>query len=184
MADRRRNAYPQQRQYRTYDTYGTAAYQPYYDGNTVRAPRREQRPQVQPRRHVVRRPQVQVRQAGSFSPLAVAGFAVVAACAALLLIASARLMVISDQTVTLRSQLAALQAEQTALLAQRERSYDLEAIEAQLTADGTMVKPRSSQVSYLTAAEPDSAVLFREAQPQGPAALFSRLERFFSSLLS
>ena len=175
------------RQNRQYHTYGSTAYQPGYDGSAVRAPRRESesqpRPQVRPRRHVVQRPQPEIRQAGAFSPFAVIGFVAVAICAALLLIGNARLMVIKDQTVTLNAQLKTLQAEQASLLAQREQLYDLEAIEAQLTAAGTMVRPQPSQITYLNAAEPDSIVRFREPA-QGIGGLLQQFRDFFHSLAS
>lgn len=177
-------------QHQQYRTNGSVAYQPGYEGNTVRAPRRAQqpapqpRPQVQPRRRVVQRPQVQVRQANAVSPVAVVGFAVVALLTALLLIANARLMVINDQTVSLRSQLKELQAEQVSLLAKRELSYDLDAIEAQLTADGTMVKPQPSQITYLNNTEPDSVVIFRAPQSQDLSNLIDSVTDFLSDLMS
>lgn len=186
MAKTPQTTYRSQRQYRT---NGSAAYQPDYDGSAARVARREQqvqpkpRPQVQPRRHVVRRPQVQVRQAGAFSLFAVVGFAAVAVCAALLLITNARLMVLNDQTVALRRQLQTLQTEQATLLAQRELAYDLDAIEARLTADGTMVKPQSSQFVYLDASKPDSVVRFHEAGA-GLSGLSEKVLNFFYDLLS
>lgn len=177
-------------QHQQYRTNGSVAYQPGYEGNTVRAPRRTQqpapqpRPQVQPRRRVVQRPRVEVRQANAVSPFAVVGIAVVALLTFVLLIANARLMVINDQTVSLRSQLRELQAEQVTLLAKRELSYDLDAIEAQLTADGTMVKPQPSQITYLNSTEPDSVVFFFAPQRQGLSDLAGSIVDFFSDLLS
>ena len=172
---------------RQYHTYGSVAYQSDYDGSAVRAPRREElqrsQPQVQPRRRVVERPRIEVREAGAFSPFAIVGFAVVAICTALLLIANAQLAVINDQTVELRSQLATLQTEQNSLLAQYELSYDLDAIETQLTSDGSMVKLQPSQVTYLDVSEPDS-VVFYESQGQGVEGLLSAIKGFFYELLS
>lgn len=176
---------------RQYHTYGSVAYQSDYDGSAVRAPRREElqrsqpqrKPQVQPRRRVVERPRIEVREAGAFSPFAIVGFAVVAICTALLLIANAQLAVINDQTVELRSQLATLQTEQNSLLAQYELSYDLDAIETQLTSDGSMVKLQPSQVTYLDVSEPDS-VVFYESQGQGVEGILSAIKGFFYELLS
>lgn len=185
MAKTRPQAYRNNNRYRT---YGSAAYQPDYNGSAVRVARRERqlqpRPQVRPRRRVVPRPQVQVRQANAFSPLAVVGFAAVALLTALLLVANARLMVINDQTVALRAQLKTLQEEQVTLLAKRELAYDLDAIEAQLTSDGTMVKPQPSQVTYLNASEPDSVVFFRTSEQRTLPDLIAELQDFFSDLLS
>lgn len=183
MAKSRQTTYRSQRQYRT---YGSVAYQPSYDGSAAKTPRRKSqpkpKPQVRPRRRVVPRPQVQVRQANAFSPLAAVGFAVVALFATLLLIANARLMVINDETVALRSQLKTLQAEQVSLQAKRELAYDLDAIEAQLTADGTMVKPQPSQIIYLNAAEPDSVVLFHAPERRTIYDVAADLLSFFSLL--
>lgn len=181
----------QPRTRRQFRTYGSAAYQSAYDGTAVRAPRREElqrtqpqrRPQVQPRRRVMERPRVEVREAGAFAPFAVVGFAVVAICAALLLIANAQLAIINDQTVTLRSQLETLKTEQNSLLAQYELSYDLDVIESQLTADGSMVKLQPSQVTYLDVSEPDS-VIYYDSKGQGVEGLLSEIKGFFYELLS
>lgn len=182
MPNTRQNIYStRQRQYRT---YGSVAYQPSYDGSAARVPQPKPRPQVRPRRNIVQRPRIQVRQAGAFSPFAVVGFSVVALCAALLLIANAQLMVLRDETVSLRSQLQTLQSEQTVLLAQRELAHDWDAIEAQLTADGTMVKLQPGQLTYLSVSEPDSVVLLRHEETFGAAALAQEIQRFFSELLS
>lgn len=174
----------QQSYQRQYRTYGSVAYQPHYDGSAARVPQPKPRPQVRPRRNIVPRPRVQVRQAGAFSPFAVVGFSVVALCAALLLIANAQLMVIKDETVSLRSQLQTLQSEQTVLLAQRELSHDWDAIETQLTANGAMVKLQPGQLTYLSVSEPDSMVLIRHEPAFSAAALVEEIQRFFSDLLS
>lgn len=169
-----------------YRVSGSAAYQLDYDGSAarVRQPRPEHRPQVQPRRPVAPRPRVQVRPAGSVSLLAVVGFAVVAVCAALLLVANARLMVINDETVSLRTELKALQAEEATLLAQRDRAYDLDAIEAQLTASGAMVKPQPSQVTYLNADQPDSVVKYGKPKQSLRDSLYEKLRAFSENLFS
>lgn len=169
-----------------YRVNGTAAYQLGYDGSAarVRQPRPEPRPQVQPRRHIAPRPRVQVRPAGSVSLLAVVGFAAVAVCAALLLIANARLMVLGDETVALRAQLKTLQAEEATLLAQRDKGYDLDAIEAQLTASGAMVKPQPSQVTYLNADQPGSVVKYQKPKQSIRDAVYEKLRAFSDNLFS
>lgn len=175
---------------RRYRTYGNIAYQPNYDGSAVRAPKRreqypqpERKPQVKPRRRVLRRPKIQVREAGAFAPFAVIGFAAVAILAAFLLVENARLMIVNDQMVALRSDLKVLQEEQATLIAQYELTYDLNEIESQLTADGSMVKPQPSQMTYLDVSGPDSMVLF-EGRETGLAGLAAQVKRFFSGLLS
>lgn len=174
----------QTRQYRqdnnTYRVSGSAAYQPDYDGSAarVRRPRPEVRPQVQPRRQPAPRPRVQVRPAGTVSLLAVVGFAAVAVCAVLLLIANARLMVLNDETVSLRAQLESLQAEEATLLARRDKALDLDAIESGLVASGAMVQPQPSQITYINADRPDSVVKFEKPHQSLRDALFEKLKVF------
>ena len=81
-----------------YDTYGSVAYAPAYDGSAVRAPRRQEevlqpaprpRQREQVRRRTLERAQVQVREAGQVAPFAVVGFLAVAVFAALLILSYA-----------------------------------------------------------------------------------------------
>lgn len=167
-----------------YRVSGSAAYRLDYEANRVRQPRPDVRPQVQPRRQPAPRPRVQVRPAGAVSLLAVVGFAAVAVCAVLLLIANARLMVLNDETVELRSQLEALQAEEATLLAQRDKAYDLDAIKAQLTASGAMVQPQPSQITYLNADQPDSVVKFEKPTQSFRDSIYEKLRELSSSLFS
>ena len=73
-----------------YSTYGSVAYAPAYDGNAVRAPRREEELRRAPRpkqREQVRRHErarVEVRKAGKVSLFAVVGFMAVAVFAVML----------------------------------------------------------------------------------------------------
>ena len=167
-----------------YRVSGSAAYQLDYEANRVRQPRPDVRPQVQPRRQPAPRPRVQVRPAGAVSLLAVVGFAAVAVCAALLLIANARLMVLNDETVDLRSQLESLQAEEATLLAQRDKLYDLDTIAAQLTASGAMVKPQPSQVTYLSSDRPDSLVKYERPRQSFRDSLYEKMRELSDSLFS
>lgn len=167
-----------------YRVNGSAAYQPDYAGPAVRQPKPQTRPQVQPRRQVAPRPRVQVRPAGTVSLLAVVGFGAVAVFAALLLIANAKLMVLNDETVSLRAELKTLQAEETRLLSQRDSAYDLDAIEAQLTASGAMVKPQPSQVTYLSAEMPDSLVKYERPRQSFRDAVYEKLRDLSSGLFS
>jgi len=164
----------------TYRVIGSAAYQPEYDGPAVRVrrPHPEVRPQVQPRRQPTPRPRVQVRPAGTVSLLAVVGFAAVAVCAVLLLIANARLMVLNDETVRLRTQLDSLQTEEATLLARRDKALDLDAIESELVASGTMVQPQPSQITYINADQPDSVVKYERPRLSFREALFEKLQAF------
>ena len=171
------------RRTRTYQTYGNVAYQPEYDGNAVRAPRRQElerpappqpRPRVQPRRQPVQRPRAEVRQAGAIAPFAVIGFLTVALCAVLLVISYAQLAVINDQSVKLRAELNELAAKETELLAEYELAYDLTAIETQLTSNGSMVKLAPSQITYLDISSPDNMIVY-SAESSGLEGVWNKV---------
>ena len=76
----------------TYSTYGSVAYAPVYEGNTVRTPRREEelrrapapRPKQREQVHRHVRARVEVRPVGAVAPFAVIGFLAVAIFAAML----------------------------------------------------------------------------------------------------
>lgn len=153
-----------------YEVYGNVAYDPVWEGGAVAAPAPERqevlrpRPKVRPKERTLARPRVQVREAGKVSPFAVVGFLSVGVLAVLLLMSCVKLAVINDEAVQLRSQLSELQEEETKLLAQYELAYDLKAIEEQLTADGSMVKPSSSQMVVLDLSEPDNVVVYDQTE--------------------
>lgn len=149
-----------------YDSYGSVAYAPVYEGNTVRAPRREEeyqpspqpRRREQPRRRALERTQVEVRQAGAVAPFAVIGFLAVAIFAALLLVSHAQSTVLNAEVVELRGQLTTLQAENAKLSAKYEQVFDMEKIQAAV--GDTMVRPVGSQAVYLDLSEPDTVVIY------------------------
>ncbi len=151
-----------------YRTYGSVAYAPAYEGSAVRAPGQEEvlQPKPQPkarprvRERILTRTQVQVRPAGAVSVLAVAGFLVVAAFAALLLFSYTQYAVATDQVVSLRSELQTLQAENATLTAQYEKVFDLERIQAAVGT--TMVRPTAGQIEYIDLSEPDSVEIISE----------------------
>ena len=180
------------RRTRTYQTYGNVAYQPEFDGNAVRAPRRQEverpappqhRPQVQPRRQPQQRPRVEVREAGAVAPFAVIGFLAVALCAVLLVVSYAQLAVLNDQTVQKRAQVAELTAVRSELMAKYELAYDLSAIEDQLIASGTMVKVAPSQITYLDISAPDNMIVY-SGEPQGLAGIQESMTALFDRLAS
>lgn len=174
---------------RTYQTYGSVAYQDIYDGSAVRAPRRqevpqrqprpEERPRVQPRERVRERPRVEVRQQGAVSPFAIIGFMVVALCTALLVISYAQLAIINDQTVQLKNELEELKTAETVLLAQYELAYDLSAIEQQFTSDGSMIKLQPDQITYLDISAPDSIVIYDDS---GTGSILDRITSLFQDV--
>ena len=149
-----------------YDSYGSVAYAPVYEGNAVRAPRREEeyqpspqpRRREQPHRRAVARTQVEVRQAGAVAPFAGVGFLAVAIFAALLLVSHAQSTVLNAEVVELRSQLSALETEHAKLSAQYEQVFDMEKIQAAV--GDTMVRPTNSQAVYLDLSEPDTVVVY------------------------
>ena len=149
-----------------YDSYGSVAYAPVYEGNAVRAPRREEeyQPSPQPRRREqtyrrpVERTQVEVRQAGAVAPFAVVGFLAVAIFAALLLVSHAQSTVLNAEVVELRSQLSVLEAEHAKLSAQYEQVFDMDKIQAAV--GETMIRPTNSQAVYLDLSEPDTVVVY------------------------
>ena len=129
MASRRRET-------TQYNTYGSVAYAPAYEGGAIRLPRREEeqhrRPQPKQREHVrrqeLKRAQVQVRQAGHVAPFAVIGFLAVAAFAVLLLLSHVQYTVLNGEVASLRSQMTKLQTENATLSAQYEKVFDLDTI--------------------------------------------------------
>ena len=174
----------------TYNTYGSVAYAPAYDGSAVRAPRREEelqrRPQPKTREHVRRkqltRTQVQVREAGQASVFAVIGFLAVGVFAALLLLSYTQYAVLTDQVVTLRSELTTLQTENATLSAEYEKVFDMERIQAAV--GDTMIRPTGDQVEYIDLSEPDSVVVYgQEDAKTGIPGLLAGLEEIISSLI-
>ena len=177
-----------QRRRRQYGTYGNVAYQPQPapEGSRSGAGQGAQparRPRVQPRTRPVSRPQVEVRPQGAVAPFAILGLMAVALCALLVVMTSARLAVVRDETVDLRSTLSQLQDEERTLRTQYELAFDLAAIQAQLTADGSMVQASPSQTVYLDLSGQDNVVYY-EAARQGITGLLQRTQEFLSGLLS
>lgn len=161
MAARRRGS-------TAYSTYGSVAYAPVYDGNAVRAPRREEEGYSQPaprpkqrenihKKNLVRT-RVQVREAGQIAPFAVVGFLAVAVFAVMVVMSYAHLTMANQELVALRTELAALQTDNAALVTQYEKIFDLDSFRS---AEGdAMVRPSSDQVVYIDLSEPDAVVVF------------------------
>ena len=82
------------------------------------------------------------------------------------------LAVISQQVVDLKSEMTELRSEEAKLRAQYELAYDLESIEADMTTNGTMVKPQNGQTIYVDLSEPDSVTLFNQEDATGGAQGF------------
>ena len=189
MATRRNDT----RNTRRYRTNGSAAYQPEYEQEPVRrerssaAPARRpeprRRPQTRPRRRPAVRLNIEVREQGAVAPFTVVGLFVVLACALLLVVNTSRLAVANNDIVELRDQLSDLQDENRNLQAKYELMFDLEAIEKQLLADGSMIRPGAGQTVYLDLSAPDSVVYY-DGAGTGLSALLQRAEDYLANLLS
>lgn len=168
----------------SYDPYRNLSYQ--YDGSAVRVPEEEEilrpRPQVRPRNGELARPKVAVRPAGKVSLFAVTGFAVVAVMAVLILMSYIQLSTISNEVVSLNSEMTQLQSEEATLRARYELAYDLGAIEKAMTADGSMGRPQAGQMVYVDLTEPDSVVIYNQAEASG--SFLDSLEEIVGSILS
>ena len=181
MASRRRNA-------TGYDTYGSVAYAPAYDGSAVRVPRREEELQTprprrreQQRRHALTRTHVQVREAGQVAPFAVVGFFAVAILAGLLLMGYARLTMVSGEMVGLRSQLTSLQKEHATLSAEYEKVFDMDTIEQAV--GGDMVRPTDDQVVYIDLSELDTVVVHGEEGGYVLTSVLDSVRSFFGGVI-
>ena len=174
----------------TYDTYGSVAYAPAYDGSAVRVPRRQEevlqpaprpRQREQVRRRALERTQVQVREAGQVAPFAVVGFLAVAVFAALLILSYAQLAVANYAMVTLRGQLSDLQAEHATLSAQYEKVFDMDKLQAAV--GGEMARPDSDQVTYIDLSEPDQVTVYAEERAGGLSGVLTGAGRVLDGFL-
>ena len=174
----------------TYSTYGSVAYAPVYEGNTVRAPRREEelrrppapRPKQREQVHRHVRARVEVRPVGAVAPFAVIGFLAVAIFAAMLVTSYAQLTVANDEMVSLRRELSDLQSENVTLSAQYEKVFDLATI--QEAVGDTMVRPTSDQVVYIDLSAPDTVTLYQETELNaGLQSLTEGVKELFGGIL-
>ena len=174
----------------TYSTYGSVAYAPVYEGNTVRAPRREEelrrapapRPKQREQVHRHVRARVEVRPVGAVAPFAVIGFLAVAIFAAMLVTSYAQLTVANDEMVSLRRELSDLQSENVTLSAQYEKVFDLATI--QEVVGDTMVRPTSDQVVYIDLSEPDTVTVYQgNAGPSGLRSILEGIGDIFGSII-
>lgn len=146
-----------------YTTVGSVAYDAGYAGGAARnRSGAVSAPQVLPRERVLARPKANVREKGAVSLFSLVGAAAIAIAAVVLLMHYTQLLSVSDEMVALRSEISELETEQARLLAEYEVSVDLQAIEAAVTADGSMVKPQNEQIIYLGTYEPDSVEFYTD----------------------
>lgn len=167
-----------------YDPYRNLNYQ--YDGSAVRVAEEEEvlrpQPRPRPRNREIARPRVEVRQAGKVAPFAVVGFAAVAVMAVMILLSYIQLTAISNQVVTLNAEMTQLRGEEATLRARYELAYDLGAIEKAMTSDGSMSRPQAGQMVYVDLTEPDSVVLYSQAESSG--SFLESLEEIVGTILA
>ena len=169
-----------------YQSYGNVAYDPAYAQPARRPAERggaevlRPQPKVRPRQRAAARPKVQVREQGRISIFAVVGFLAVGVFAALVMMSYVQLTVVSDQVVSLRSELDSLKTEESKLMARYDLAFDLSAIEAQVTADGSMTKPQSGQIVMLDMSEPDTVVRYRAEGETEKSGLLDKTKEILS----
>lgn len=127
-------------------------------------------------------PKVQVRERQQVSLFSVAGFAAVLCMAVLVLMSYIQLTVLSADTVTLKGQLAMLETEQVRLTAQYEQMFDLATVQEAAEAAG-MVKPGTSQISYIDLSVGDNAVVYRQEDPSALNRVLTSLHRGAASVV-
>lgn len=145
-----------------YSTHGNNAYAP----QNVDSPRKVRQPQRTPQKSPQKRPsvrpitrkRVQLREAGSISFDAIAGFIATGFLAALLINSQVNLATTSDEIVQLRATLSALQSQNQLLSAQYEKHFDISRIEEAL--GETLVRPTNDQMVYIDLSQPDSVNIF------------------------
>ena len=82
--------------------------------------------------------------------------------------------------VSLRSELDSLKTEESKLMARYDLAFDLSAIEAQVTADGSMTKPQSGQIVMLDMSEPDTVVRYRAEGETEKSGLLDKTKEILS----
>lgn len=115
-----------------------------------------------------------VRPAQKVSPLAVLGFAAVAAMLVVVLLCYVQINAISRDIVAMKSEISQLEVEQVSLLTRYEQAFDLATVKEAAQAAG-MVQPADSQVYYVDLPGEDSAVSYAREES-------SMLSRVFASL--
>lgn len=110
-----------------------------------------------------------VRPAQKVSPLAVLGFAGVAALMVCLLLCYVQINAISSNIVEMKEQISALEVEQVSLLTRYEQAFDLATVKEAAQAAG-MTQPSDSQIYYIDLPGQDQAVSYSSQE----TGLFSR----------
>ena len=125
---------------------------------------------------------VRVRERQHVSIFSVIGFTAVLGMAVLVLMSYIQLTMLSADTVALKSQLATLETEHVRLTARYEQMFDLATVQEAAEAAG-MVKPGSSQISYIDLSEGDSAIVYQRENPSTMSRVLTSLHYGVTSVV-
>ena len=130
------------------------------------APRHSPQTQQQTRRRAAEKAEkrVQVRERQQFSVPTAAALVLVLSLAVMVLMSYIQLTVLSTETVTLKQELSQLQTQNVSLTTQYERMFDMATVKAAAEEAG-MAKPSNSQICYVDLSGGDSAVVYRQEEP-------------------
>ena len=130
------------------------------------APRHSPQTQQQTRRRTAEKAEkrVQVRERQQFSVPTAAALVLVLSLAVMVLMSYIQLTVLSTETVTLKQELSQLQTQNVSLTTQYERMFDMATVKAAAEEAG-MAKPSNSQICYVDLSGGDSAVVYRQEDP-------------------
>lgn len=115
-----------------------------------------------------------VRERQSVSFLAVLSVAAIMGLAMLVLMSYVQLTLLSSETVKLQNQLAELETENVSLTAQYQRMFDMASVKEAAEAAG-MSKPSGTQMGRLDLSAGDSAVAYRQKEPNLLVRILSSL---------
>jgi len=146
------------------------------------APRRREIELEVPKVRTQSKSKVRVRERQHVSIFSVLGFTAVLGMAVLVLMSYIQLTMLSADTVALKGQLATLETEHVRLTAQYEQMFDLATVQEAAEAAG-MVKPGSSQISYIDLSEGDSAVVYQREAPSTMSRVLTSLHSGAASVV-
>ena len=129
-------------------------------------PRPKAEPQVQPRRSTRTKTEtrVEVRERQGIAYSTVVGCAIALGMAIMVLFNYIQLTALSSETVSLKNDLSQLQTQNVSLTTQYERMFDLSTVKEAAEKAG-MTKPSNSQICYVDLSGGDTAVVFRQEEP-------------------
>ena len=169
--------------YATKSTYGSAAYdifwQPYYEYDEEEVLVPEEKPQEK----AVARTRTRKKTEGryKFMLLSIAGIVFVAAVVVFVLLAYVQFTEVSHETAQLQEQLESLKEDEARLLIAYESAFNLNEVEDYAIGVLGMVKPSANQEVFISTTVPDKAVILdTEVEPAVTSRSFGE---FLLSLL-